>query len=226
VRLHLIWRMIAVGLGLGALPASGWSALVNGDFEAGDLTGWTTWGPAYARTFELARDFLAPIDPPWLAVEGEFFAALWSTDNAQSPTGGSQISQTFWANANDVLSFWYFFDSGKLVSMGRDTATVYLFAEQQPGQALLEINTPGHELMDDANIPWTSFSFALPAQGWYTLMFTVMDGAGGAFGFESIFGIDAVQVIPEPGSALLCLASLLFGTVACRRPAISGADGG
>jgi len=210
MKLKLLLRWAVFGGVLMGGPVAGLGALVNGDFETGNLGGWSAVGAVYARQFELARDFLPPVADPWEATQGEYFAALWSTDNVQPRSSSSILSQMFSANANDVLHFWYFFDYGKPAALGRDTALVVLFSDKGTIDLLLEINTPGFELPDGQNIDWTPFSYVLPVAGNYTLSFIINDGAQGAFGFESIFGIDAVEVIPEPAAGLLALAGLLL----------------
>ncbi len=211
MKLNLLLRWAVFGGVLVGGPAGVLAAVFNGDFETGNLGGWSAVGAAYARQFELPRDFLPPVAARWEAAEGEYFASLWSTDNADSASSWSTLQQTFYANANEVLSFWYFFDYGKPVALGRDWAVVTLYDHTENAtELLLEINTPGFELQDGQNVGWTYFSHVLPFAGPYTLSFTIYDGAAGEFGFESIFGIDAVEVIPEPAAGLLALAGLLL----------------
>ncbi len=190
--------------------SAGRSNITNGGFEEGsplgvgilDLAGWTATGadpyfvggPA-AVDFELSRDWIAPA-PDWTATEGNYFASLWSTDNAG--TDFSSLSQTFSAHPGLRLEFDYFFDFGD-IALYPDTAMATL-TWSTGSVTLFEHNTAGHELGDDENIGWTTISYGLPATDVYTLQFRTEDFDGT---FESILGVDNVQVIPAPAAILL-----------------------
>lgn len=183
------------GSSLSADPTSG--------FETGNLAGWASAGPVAAVTEQYSRDFLGLAQPPvtgtWLAAEGNYFAALWSTDNADADA--ASLSASFDALAGDTLHFQYFFDFSDMAPY-YDTA-VGLLTWTGGSEILFEYNTPGYELADDENIGWTYVSYTLPITGAYTLQFSTQDGADS---FESILGIDAVAVetiVPAPGAFVL-----------------------
>lgn len=198
---------------LSTMPA--WADVVNGGFEAG-LAGWNATGAVSATSFEMSRDFLAPVGPDWTPTGGQLFASLWSTDNAGITQ--SSLSQTFTANAGDVLSFDYFFDFGDFAT-DPDTAIAVL-SWSNGSVTLFEHNTPGYALGDDENVGWTTITRTLSATDMYTLTFTTTDGPGV---FESILGVDRVSLnpIPAPGAALLAMLGL--GLVGWLRRRLAGA---
>jgi len=96
------------------------------------------------------------------------------------------------------LLFDYFFDYGDVVPY-YDTAIATL-TWSSGSASLFEHNTPGYELSDEENVGWTTISYTLPVSDDYTLEFRVEDYDAT---WESILGIDNVQVIPAPGAILL-----------------------
>lgn len=188
--------------------------LMNGSFEDGALLdpgirdlapGWSAsgadpfwaYGGPTAVEWEMSRDYLAPIAPDWTPTEGDYFASLWSGDGWET---SSMLSQTFTTPEDGlVLEFDYFFDYGDWAG---DTAMATLTGPTGTVVTLFEHNTaPGNTLVEDENIDWTHIIAPLSTAGDYTLTFMTEDF--GDFGFESILGVDAVEVVPVPGAVLL-----------------------
>ncbi|MFE5587359.1 putative Ig domain-containing protein [Kitasatospora sp. NPDC056531] len=87
--------------------SGGGSAVTNGDFEAGSLTGWTAAGSTSATT--------------GAAHSGSYGAMVGSTN----PTGDSSIAQTFTApTGSSKVSFWYSNTCPDTVSYDWATATL------------------------------------------------------------------------------------------------------
>jgi hypothetical protein len=202
---------LLVGVVLFLCPAAQ-SNITNGGFETTDLTGWTSTGTVFVTDFEMSRDVVPPIAPDWTPTEGSYFASLWSTDTMG--TDVATLSQTFIANAGLVLQFDYFFDFGDIAPY-YDTA-VGTLTWSTGSVTLFEHNTPGHELAEDENVDWTRISYVLPVSDTYTLDFTTTDGAVPG-SYESILGVDNVQVIPAPAAILLCTIGVSLVSLLRRR---------
>lgn len=195
-------NILAGAIAAAALSGAASAEILNGGFETGEFTDWSAFGPAYVREWEMSRDFVPPIHDDWAPTEGTYFASLWSYDPALG--SNAYLSTTFHGEAGQVLSFDYFFDFGDVApNYDSATATLVVGSDQV---TLFEWNTPGHELGTDTNIDWTSVSHTLTQTGNYTLSFQASDVN---IGFESILGVDNVQLVPEPTAAGAFLAAAL-----------------
>lgn len=197
-----------------AAAATAQAQINNGGFESGSFSGWTFSGNtgSGASQFALARDPInggtqAPVSGEWAPRSGTWFAALWSTDSAGSSF--STLTQSFTAPAGQTIEFDVFFDFGDWAP-NYDAGWAVLNWDGG-SQTLIAFNTAfANELADDTNIDWTHVSFTLPLSGAYTLEFHVTDTDGA---FESIMGVDNVELIPAPGAAVTAGLGLagLFG---------------
>ncbi|MBS0195525.1 MAG: hypothetical protein JSR77_02095 [Planctomycetes bacterium] len=206
---------------LGAATISA-AAVTNGGFETGTFADWTYTGNtgSSAANGLLARDPLnagtqAPLSGEWRPLDGNYFAALWSTDSLDSST--AQLTQTFEAPPAAALEFDVFFDFGDFAP-AYDTAQATL--RWATGAAtLIAFNIDPMALLgDDVNVDWTHVSFPLPGPGSYTLEFTVTDFDGT---FESVLGVDNVFVTPSPGAGLLLGLGVLGALGRRSRPTVT-----
>jgi hypothetical protein len=206
-----ISRLFIAG-GLAASATAAHAGIANGGFELG-FTGWTYVGNSGSSPTStiIARDPIrmgqqAPLSGQWGPVEGDRFAALWSTDSIDQR--GATLSQRFAANAGDVLEFMVFYDFGDFAP-STDGASVRLDdGVSQVNLSLFNMDA-GSALDDDTNVGWHRVSHVLPmsASGFYELTFSISDSDGT---FESILGVDDVRIVPTPGTVgLLALACLI-----------------
>jgi hypothetical protein len=153
-------------------------AIVNGGFETGDLTGWTTGGNGSVS--------VVTTNP----YEGNYCALM--------QTGGSgemMWSQLFNASANEVISFAWrgVGDAGP----GYTNAFANIYGPYIYG---------GVTLYDETDLPpssaWQVYSYEVPTTGSYSVLFDT----GGDSTVQFYF--DDVQVTPEPASVGLLAVGL------------------
>jgi len=197
--------------------------LMNGGFETGDLTGWYSQGAVQAVQWEYARDFLGLSQPPasgfWDPAGGNYFASLWSQEEDFFPHTDSYMRQTFTTpEPGWQLNFDYFYDFGDVQGYW---ATASIIVMDGVGTPIWwrSINDPGAGtgLADDENIDWTHITVPLASAGTYTLEFSIYDHPFG--GFESILGVDDVQVVPVPAAVVLGILGMGMAGLKLRKHA-------
>lgn len=144
--------------------------------------------------------------------------------------GGSAIKQGFQANSGDVLSFIWQFGVGGLPPAS-DAFNDFAFVSVGNSYLSLLSDAQGpiyyHAAYPEYVTTYESFSYTIPATGFYTLGFGVFD-VGSEYAFSSLF-LDDVKltsgnaptqpgatVVPEPATLMLFGLGLLL---TCRRPA-------
>jgi hypothetical protein len=210
----------------GALSAAAvtHAAVVNGDYETGNLTGWTTIGATHADTAAMGAtptqgtyqayidntgNFASPAGPvaTMLGVTGPTILAL----GQGTPTTGSAIAQDITVAAGDVLTFdWnWLTDEWNEAATFNDFAiftvdsSAYFLASRGSTHATLNLTTPPPGF--DGQTNWATASHTFASGGTFKLGFAVFNV--GDAGHNSVLLVDAVAVsVPEPATfALLAL---------------------
>ncbi len=210
---RMITMIIACTL---SIAACAHSAVVNGDFETGTLSGWATSGASHADAgstgafpsegkfqayIDNTGNFASPIATlmPFLGIVGTDILAL----GQGSPTTGSAIKQTITASAGDVLTFdWNFMtDEHNEAPMYNDFAifsvdgTPYLLASRLTTFSTLDLVSPPTGF--DGQTHYSSQSHLFTTSGSHDLTYAVFNV--GDSGHNSVLLVDDVNVsIPEP----------------------------
>lgn len=202
------------------------AAVVNGNFETGNLSGWTPIGSAkvfgasvgvaptegvFQGYLETTGNFtaLAPAVVASLGVPGSAILGL----GAGTPTNGSGISQSLTVSAGDTLTFdWNFLtdelnEEATFNDFGFFTisGSAFLLASRN-GSTFNTVSPPAGF---DGQTDWQTQSYTFSSAGTYTLGFGVFNV--GDTGHNSVLLLDAIVIpMPEPASgALLTFGALL-----------------
>lgn len=208
-------------------------AIVNGSFETGDFTPWTTIGNTSIQTaafgsgptdgnFQalLSTGLFSPVPvsdiETFLGLTAGSLATIPNLPNVETPTEGSAIQQTFTAYAGDVLTFDWNFLTDEFTSSNSGTFNDFSFVSiAQMVDGLADTNFP---LFIDSLTPFDeetgfqSFSYTFETSGTFSLGLGVLDEDDTIF--DSGLLIDNVQLtsVPEPASILGLLALGALGT--------------
>ncbi|OLP15424.1 hypothetical protein BST81_26475 [Leptolyngbya sp. 'hensonii'] len=213
-----------------ALMAAGsaQAALLNGGFETGDFTDWTTSGTTSVVGIDTSgsptASTVSPVEGNYqakLVTEGTSagnLAAFLGVDLASleglasgTTTDGSAIKQTVNAKAGQTLKFSYYFNGNDY--LGFDD---YGFFTVGNGANLLS----SIALVGDYNDSgYKDVEYTFLADGLYTLGFGVANTNDTQL--DSILYIDGVAVVPEPAAVagLLAIGALGAGAIKRKRRA-------
>ncbi len=164
--------------------------LNNAGFETGNTTGWTPYGNT--QVVSTWSDPWGTGTTNWLPVEGDYFAVL----TPANPGDFVQLTQSFYAYADDELKFEYFWDSREAGAPFNDRCRIEIWDSGFP------ITLAGHSVLSDPagywGTPWTPVSYTIPYTSNWTISFEVWNAVDNEF--PSYLGIDT---IPAPGAILL-----------------------
>jgi hypothetical protein len=205
-------------LGTGCLSLPVQAGVVNGGLESGDLTGWSSLGDVAATdssfgTGPAAGSYQALLTTANTAdtADGYNFSGNDAADGAaletflQLPNGtldaieGSGLSQSFTANAGDVLSFEWNFLTDILDNTGFDDFAFFVLDGAVFSLASTSSSLHASNSVFNYETGFSIFSQILNG-GSHTLSFGVVDvGDGLAVSTLLIDGVTlSPQVIPEP----------------------------
>jgi hypothetical protein len=231
---HLFWMdhhmrsvLFVLGAQLLMMPAA-IGGVLNGGFESGDASGWTSTGSVTVKetnsyayhdqdvgsvsadegTFA-AELFTGGVDEATLAAALNVSVNELRASNLDTKVSdGSLLSQTFSASAGQTVSFrWNFVELD--YSSWNDWS--FYGISRNGGPATLTRLSSVRELgpLDDGTISgWQSVSFRLDQSGSYTLSFGVVNALDEAF--NSYLWVDDVQLtaVPEPTTMALVAVGL------------------
>lgn len=228
--LKTIGQAALLTVGLGA--ASAYAAPItfsNGDFEAGNLSGWNTIGSVIATpsttvttynsvvwTVNAAGNFMAQLQSAGAAVStiestlgvaAGTLNALNTNPDGGALTNGSALYRSFSANAGDTLSFAWNYVATDYIPYN-DPAFALLIGPSASTTVLASINGLGTAVGTSGNSGWMNFNSTIGTAGNYTLAFVTTNDKDTIL--NSFLHIDASagtcnpncpQVgVPEPGS--------------------------
>ncbi|GET37592.1 PEP-CTERM sorting domain-containing protein [Microseira wollei] len=208
---------------LRVVPNTPNATIINGGFETGNFTGWTTTGNTSIQTSAFGSGptegtFQALLSTGGFTVSDsalETFLGLapGSLDNLSNgnATAGSAIRQTFAAKAGDILTFdWNFLTDEFTPTFFNDFSFVSIsFLEELADTTFPTFISSLTPFNEETGLQ--KFSFKIPTTGTYTLGLGVIDVADSIV--DSGLLVDNVKLVsvPEPTSAFGFLAFGAFG---------------
>jgi len=196
--------LVCVVTGLMFATASSQANLTNGNFETGDLTGWTAvlpvGGSASVVTGYSEPNPSATGTTSWTPADGSYFAML----KADGPGSMSKLYQSFYAPSGTSLRFDYFWDSADYKPYNDATTGKLLLGVGTGGPAVSTLFS--HSVNTDPSArwgtPWIPVDYQFTAGGMFTLLIEISNGGDGIN--DSYVGIDNAQLsIPAPGAVIL-----------------------
>lgn len=169
--------------------------VTNGDFETGDLSGWTTSEPALDATQGVSTDFYQVVSP--VAHDGMIYY-----DGTMGHQG--TLSQSIGTIAGAVYTLEF---------------DLQRFIAYPPANNQLTVTFAGHTVMDETNGSnnWQHFSFTgLTASGASSLL---QFANRNELDYTELDNVSVIMTaVPEPSIALMMLGGLVLVAYRSRRP--------
>lgn len=210
--------LIAIALMVISVPAF---ALVNGGFESGDLTGWTSWASPWGGTYTIEVQ-------DQVVKDGAFALHLGSTNKsfgvAQAFTtvpGQPYTLSGFWNAPKGTLNWvevLFFNDDGRPLYDQCDSPANSSIILKVDGWGMNGGQTNGWESFD-AGLRWfPSGPMSLTKVATGNTMYVVLKSGASSGSVNSYFDAVNISTVPEPGSMLALFAGLAgFGGMIIRR---------
>ena len=170
--------VLVVVLLLGTSSGAQADHFVNGSFETGNLSGWTSYIPSggYIQ--------LIPSGAGKSAVDGSKFALL----KTNGPGSYTSVWQTFTAKAGDRISGWAFFNAGDYIPYN-DNSQVYIRSGNVSGPLVATVFSANvYTVGSYGQTPWTHWEYEFTAPGTYTVQGRIANASDS--GYDSYFGVD------------------------------------
>jgi hypothetical protein len=193
--LKLRTAALAAALLLSSSAFANSNLLTNGDFETGDLTGWTTSEPALDATQGVSTDFYSVVSP--VAHSGFIYY-----DGTMGHQG--TLSQSVGTIAGAVYTLEF---------------DLQRYTQYPPTDNQLTITFAGHTVLDETNGSnnWQHYSFTgLTASGASSLLQFANRNDNDYTELDNVSVI--MTAVPEPSIALMMLGGLFLVAYRSRRP--------
>jgi len=192
-------RMIVALLLLGITPSAFAATLINGGFEAGNFSGWTSFSG------NVSVEQFVPANPCCQPSSGTYFANFNSADAAPNGT----LSQSFSTIIGQEYQLGFYFGKG---GPGPGTASLGV---SLTGAGTL-VNTTVSDSVGGEPGAYAQFIYSFIADA-ATSTLTFTDTSSGTSSFDALLDNVTVSQVPEPSTIGAILLSTLVLPAAYRR---------
>ena len=224
-----------LGIALSCVALTAYAGVMNGSFETGDLSGWSTLGSTSTVTglgdySPTDGAYAGLLDTSGTASSASIESALGlasgdlGTLASGNGTSGSLVYQSFYASAGTVISFDYLFATNELPGPN-NIYNDFAFASILVDSVLTDIASVTSTVLTSpstsgyfADSGWLTFDHTLSVSGLVTLGIGILDGDD--LIVDSGLMIDNIKAVPEPSTLALLFLGLLG--LALRQRRISG----
>ncbi len=212
--------------------------IVNGNFETGNLSGWSGLGSGHAADATIGVTPTEGTYQAYIETTGNYSAAATDVDAAMGvddatvvalgagpPTNGTGMWQNITVAAGDTLSFdWNFLtdelDEDPIYNdFGFFTISGSAFLLASRGGSTYDMVSPPAGF--DGQTGWATQSYTFSSAGTYTLGFAVYNV--GDAGHNSVLLLDNISIpVPEPSSIVLLATGFAAVMLGRRRRLFAG----